>query len=227
MTQNNPEAHKINRAGFLRAAVLGANDGIISTSSLIVGIASSGLIEKDIITSSVAALIAGAISMAAGEYVSVSSQSDTEEADIKKETLELKNEPEAELDELKEIYLKRGLSERLAHEVAKELTKNNALEAHVRDELGIINENQARPIQAAVTSALTFTAGAILPISLIFIVNITSLILAESIFTVFILLIMGGLAAMAGGAKIWVGSIRVAFWGAAAMGFTALIGSIF
>lgn len=159
--------------------------------------------------------------------MSVSSQADTEDADIKRETWELENELEAELNELKQIYVKRGLSDRLAGEVAKELMEHNALETHVRDELGIINEHKAKPLQAAITSALTFTVGAILPISLIFVVRVQFLVLSETIFTIFILLIMGGIAAKSGGARIWIGSLRVAFWGAAAMLFTALIGYIF
>jgi len=227
LNHNYSETHKINSAGFLRAAVLGANDGIISTASLIVGVTSSGLSEKEIITTSVAALIAGAMSMAAGEYVSVSSQADTEKADKKQEKRELENEPEAELKELEKIYIKRGLSKGLAFEVAKELTEYNALESHIRDELGIIDDHKAKPLQAAVTSAITFTVGALLPISLIFIVNIKFLVVVESIFTLFILLLMGGVAARAGGASIMRGSLRVAFWGAAAMGFTAFIGSLF
>ncbi|PIK16422.1 VIT family protein [Halobacteriovorax sp. JY17] len=227
MRHNQRELHKITNVGFLRAAVLGANDGIISTSSLIVGVTSSGLSEKEILTTSIAALIAGAMSMAAGEFVSVSSQADTEKADIKKEKWELENEPEAELIELKNIYLKRGLSEKLALEVAHELTNHNALDAHLRDELGIVNEHKAKPLQAALVSAFTFIAGAILPILVILIVDIENLVFSEVFVTILALLVMGGVAAKSGGAKLWIGSIRVAFWGAAAMGFTALIGYLF
>ena len=222
-----PENHKIQSAGFLRAAVLGANDGIISTSSLIVGVTASGLSEREILTTSIAALIAGAMSMAAGEYVSVSSQADTEKADIEREKWELENQPESELKELAEIYIQRGLYPELAKEVATELTKHDALGAHIRDEIGIVDEHKANPLQAAITSAATFTVGAFLPVSLIFFVATESLIKAQLIFTVFILMIMGAVAAKAGGASIIKGATRVAFWGAAAMAFTAFIGSLF
>ena len=221
------EIHKISKVGFLRAAVLGANDGIISTSSLIVGIASTGLSQREIITTTTAALIAGAMSMAAGEYVSVSSQADTEKSDIRREKQELSDQPELELIELEKIYVRRGLSQELAKAVAKELTHKDALGSHLRDELGIMHEHKARPLQAAVTSALTFTIGAVLPLSLIFMIDIKSIVMFESIFTVFILLIMGGVAAKAGGASILIGSFRVAFWGAIAMAFTAFIGLLF
>lgn len=222
-----PENHKIQSAGFLRAAVLGANDGIISTSSLIVGVTASGLSEREILTTSIAALIAGAMSMAAGEYVSVSSQADTEKADIEREKWELENQPESELRELAEIYIQRGLNPELAKEVATELTKHDALGAHIRDEIGIVEEHKANPLQAAITSAATFTVGAFLPVSLIFFVATESLIKAQLVFTVFVLMIMGAVAAKAGGASIIKGATRVAFWGAAAMAFTAFIGSLF
>jgi VIT1/CCC1 family predicted Fe2+/Mn2+ transporter len=221
------ENHKINNAGFLRAAVLGANDGLISTSSLIVGLASSGLTQATIIISSMAALIAGAMSMAAGEYVSVSSQSDTEKADIEKETKELENKPKEELKELEQIYIERGLNPRLASEVAAELTKHDALGSHLRDELGIIEAHRANPLQAAVASALMFALGALLPILIVFLVKVERLILVESTFSILLLLVMGAIAAKAGHANIKVGAIRVAFWGALAMLFTAIIGYFF
>jgi VIT1/CCC1 family predicted Fe2+/Mn2+ transporter len=227
MKENHPEVHKISKIGVLRAAVLGANDGIISTSSVIVGIASSGLSEKEILMTTTAAVIAGAMSMAAGEYVSVSSQADIEQSDTRKETSELETQPALELIELEKIYTDRGLSQHLAKSVAKELTEENSLAAHLRDELGIIPKNKARPLQAALTSASTFTIGALFPTSIIFLFEPKSIPMAESIFTIIILLIMGAIAAKAGGANIIRGSLRVAFWGAAAMSFTGLIGLLF
>ncbi|MGH1469289.1 MAG: VIT1/CCC1 transporter family protein [Bdellovibrionales bacterium] len=221
------ENHKINSAGFLRPAVLGANDGLISTSSLIVGLASSGLSQTTIITTSVAALIAGAMSMAAGEYVSVSSQSDTEKADIEKETKELENKPKEELRELEQIYIERGLNPKLANEVAVELTKHDALGSHLRDELGIIDAHRANPLQAAVASALMFAVGALIPILIVFLVKVERLVLIESIFSMILLLLMGAVAAKAGHANIKVGAFRVAFWGALAMLFTAIVGYFF
>jgi len=210
------ENHKITSVGFLRAAVLGANDGLISTSSLIVGLAFAGLNENQIITTSIAALIAGAMSMAAGEYVSVSSQADTEAADLKKEMLELEG-----------IYIKRGLSKPLAKEVATELTNHNALEAHLRDELGIIEIHKAKPLQAAVASAIMFSIGAILPIGIVYISDLKHLVLTESIFTTVLLFMMGAIAAKVGGANMLTGAIRVSFWGIIAMGFTAFVGRLF
>jgi VIT1/CCC1 family predicted Fe2+/Mn2+ transporter len=221
------ENHKIMSVGFLRAAVLGANDGLISTSSLIVGVASSGLNEQQIITTSVAALIAGAMSMAAGEYVSVSSQADTEAADIEKEELELEEHPVSELKELENIYIQRGLSQELAAKVALELTDHNALEAHLRDELGITEVQMANPLQAATASAVTFAVGSILSILVVLLVDLTNLVLFEAVFSILVLLIMGGVAAKAGGANMIKGALRVAFWGAVAMGFTAVVGNLF
>jgi VIT1/CCC1 family predicted Fe2+/Mn2+ transporter len=221
------ENHKIMSVGFLRASVLGANDGLISTSSLIVGVASSGLNEQQIITTSVAALIAGAMSMAAGEYVSVSSQADTEAADIEKEELELEEHPVSELKELENIYIQRGLSQELAAKVALELTDHNALEAHLRDELGITEVQMANPLQAATASAVTFAVGSILSILVVLLVDLTNLVLFEAVFSILVLLIMGGVAAKAGGANMIKGALRVAFWGAVAMGFTAVVGNLF
>ncbi len=227
MKKHHYEKHKIDSVGFLRAAVLGANDGLISTSSLIVGVASSGLNEGQILTTSIAALIAGAMSMAAGEYVSVSSQADTEASDLKKEKKELEEDPQAELIELQNIYIERGLSAKLAKDVAIELTEHNALEAHLRDELGIIEIHKAKPLQAAVVSALMFSIGAILPVIIVYFADLKNLILIESIFTVVFLLMMGAIAAKVGGANKLIGAVRVAFWGVIAMGFTAIVGHFF
>lgn len=221
------ENHKVKSVGFLRAAVLGANDGLLSTSSLIIGVASSGLTKTQIIASSIAGMIAGAMSMAAGEYISVSSQADTEKADIQKEKIELFEQPQKELEELKNIYIQRGLSTYLAGEVAKELTARNPLEAHVRDELGILEAHKANPLQAAIASATTFALGALFPIVIIFLVNLENLVLLESLFSLVLLLIMGGIAAKAGGANILRGAVRVFFWGAVAMLFTACVGNLF
>ncbi len=207
------ETHKIMSVGFLRAAVLGANDGLISTSSLIVGVATSGMNEKQILTTSIAALIAGAMSMAAGEYVSVSSQADTETADLEKEKRELIEQPELELQELEEIYRKRGLNQKLASAVAKELTHHNAIEAHSRDELGMTEVQMARPLQAAIASAIMFSIGAVLAIFVVLVVDLKNLVFYESIFSTLVLLTMGGVAAKAGGANIITGATRVAFWG--------------
>jgi VIT1/CCC1 family predicted Fe2+/Mn2+ transporter len=227
MHKHSVENHKITNAGFLRAAVLGANDGLISTSSLIVGVAASGLSEQQIVTTSFAALIAGAMSMAAGEYISVSSQADTEKADIKKERAELEEYPEAELKELEEIYISRGLSSKLAKDVALELTHHNALAAHCRDELGIIDVHRANPLQAALASAVMFAVGATPSILVIFLVDLKSLVFYEAIVSVLTLLIMGAVTARTGGADMKIGAARVAFWGAAAMAFTAVVGHLF
>lgn len=227
MSAYSKENHKIHKAGFLRAAVLGANDGLISTSSLVVGVAASGLGEKEIIATSVAALIAGAMSMAAGEYVSVSSQADIERADIEKERKELEETPLAELKELENIYIDRGLTPALAKEVAKELTAHDALGAHCRDELGIVGQHRANPLQAALASASMFSIGALLPIALVFFINSEDLVIYESVFTLILLIFMGAVAAKAGGANVFIGSSRVAFWGAGAMVFTAFVGYLF
>lgn len=221
------ERHRIISVGFLRAAVLGANDGLISTSSLIVGIAFAGLDKTQILTTSMAALIAGAMSMAAGEYVSVSSQADIESADLKKEILELNEDSESELKELENIYIARGLNEKLAKEVALELTNHDSLKAHLRDELGIIEIHKAKPLQAAIISAIMFSIGAILPVLLIFIVNLENLILSTSLFTIGTLFVLGASAAKIGGANIFIGACRVTFWGVLAMAFTALFGHFF
>jgi VIT1/CCC1 family predicted Fe2+/Mn2+ transporter len=221
------EPHRLSRAGFLRAAVLGANDGIISTASLITGICSSGAGSDQILTAAIAGLVAGAMSMAAGEYVSVSSQSDIETADIEREKKELKESPDLELEELQNIYIGRGLEKELAFEVAKQLTKHNALHSHMRDELGLIDVHQARPFQAAWTSALTFSLGAFFPVIIVTFIPKENLIFIETAFTLILLFFMGGIAAKVGGSNFFKGAMRVCFWGALAMGFTTLIGTLF
>lgn len=221
------EHHYIHRAGLLRAAVLGANDGIISISSLIIGIAASGASEKQLFTIGISGLIAGAMSMAAGEYVSVSSQSDTENADIDRERRALKEAPEHELQELADIYVNRGLDSDLAMKVAVQLSDHDALGSHIRDELGIVDVHKARPMMAAVSSALAFALGALLPLLTLFILPIEHLIVGELIVIFVVLFLLGGFAAKAGGAAFFRGAVRVSVWGAIAMGLTSLIGSLF
>lgn len=221
------EHHLTSRIPWLRAAVLGANDGIISMASLITGIAASNASHPDILIAGVAGIVAGAMSMAAGEYVSVSSQSDTEQADIAKEIKELATNPEYEFNELVAIYVERGLDKDLAKKVAKQLVDKDALKAHLRDELGITEMAQARPIQAAITSALLFSLGAGLPVGVAFFAPVESIILLITISCLFFLALLGGIAAFMGGAPILKGVTRVTFWGALAMLTTALIGKIF
>lgn len=221
------EIHMVHRIGWLRAAVLGANDGLVSTSSLVVGVAAAGSGSIEILIAGLAGLVAGAMSMAAGEYVSVSSQTDAENADLARERRELAETPEAELEELTRIYVDRGLDRRLAEQVATQLTERHALGAHARDELGIFETVAARPVQAAVVSALTFAAGAIVPVlvALASPAERTSVLVAGT--TVVALAILGGLGATAGGASVMRGAVRVTFWGALAMGVTAAVGAIF
>ncbi len=221
------EFHRAHRIGWLRAAVLGANDGIVSTASLVIGIASAGASHDTIFITGVAGLVSGAMSMAAGEYVSVSSQADTEAADLARERLELATDHESELKELTGIYIGRGLTPDLAHQVAVQLTEHDALGAHARDELGIIETMNARPIQAALASAGTFAIGAALPLLVVFIAPQSSLLLSVSGMSLAFLAALGGLAAKAGGANLWFGAARVAFWGALAMAATAGVGSLF
>jgi VIT1/CCC1 family predicted Fe2+/Mn2+ transporter len=218
------ERHSINRIGWLRAAVLGANDGIVSTASLIIGVAAAGAARENILLSGIAALVAGAMSMAAGEYVSVSSQSDTERADLKKERRELAEQPEYELQELAAIYRDRGLAPDLAMQVAEQLTAHDALAAHARDELGISPELSARPLEAAAASALTFSAGAAAPLLAVAIVPVDLLLPAVPVVALLGLIILGFLGARAGGAKATRPVLRVAFWGVLAMAVTAGIG---
>jgi len=220
------EQHRISRVGWLRAAVLGANDGIVSTASLIVGVAAAGSPQSAIVLSGIAGLAAGAMSMAAGEYVSVHSQADAENADLKVETRELRDDPEAELRELAHIYEKRGLEPALAHTVAEQLSAKDALAAHARDELGITEELAANPIQAALSSAASFTAGAALPLIVVLIYSGPKLVFLVSGASLFFLALLGGLAARAGGASVLTGAIRVTFWSALAMGITAGVGAL-
>jgi vacuolar iron transporter family protein len=207
--------------------VLGANDGIVSTASLIVGVAASGTTRTNVLVAGVAGLVAGAMSMAAGEYVSVSSQSDTEAADLEIERKELADTPNAELSELQGIYVKRGLDSALALQVANALTISGALSAHARDELGISSLTTARPVQAALTSAITFSVGAALPLATVAIVPLGNALVAVSGLSLVFLAALGMLAARAGGAGAMRGAIRVMFWGGLAMAFTALVGKIF
>lgn len=221
------EFHRVQHIGWLRAAVLGANDGIVSTASLLIGVASAGASHDTVIITGVAALVSGAMSMAAGEYVSVSSQADTEAADIARETAELATQPEHELDELTGIYVGRGLTPDLAKQVAIQLTNHDALGAHARDELGIIETMNARPIQAALASAGTFAVGAALPLLVAYFVSGTSTVPYIATMSLTFLALLGGLAAKAGGANLWLGTARVAFWGVLAMAATAGVGSLF
>ena len=221
------EKHLVDRIGWLRAAVLGANDGIVSTASLVVGVAAASSGKGEVLVAGLAGLVAGAMSLAAGEYVSVSSQSDTEQADLAKESAELADMPEAELEELTEIYVKRGLDRALAGEVAHQLTAGNALDAHARDELGISETMTARPVQAALTSAATFAAGAALPLLAAVIRPPNLVIPAVSAASLVFLALLGAFGARTGGASVTKGAIRVAFWGVVAMAVTAAIGALF
>lgn len=221
------EIHMVHRIGWLRAAVLGANDGLVSTASLVVGVAAAGSAQGEILIAGLAGLVAGAMSMAAGEYVSVSSQTDAEEADLARERRELRDTPEAELDELTGLYTARGLDPDLARQVAVQLTQKDALAAHARDELGISETVQARPIQAAVVSALTFAAGAVLPLMIALLSPEAMISPVVAITTLIGLAVLGGLGASAGGAGVVRGAIRVTFWGALAMAATAAVGMIF
>jgi len=221
------ELHRSERVGWLRAAVLGADDGIVSTASLVVGVAASHATRGEVLVAGVAGLVAGALSMAAGEYVSVSSQADTEQADLAREQVELVTMPKAEEDELTEIYVKRGLDAALARTVARQLMAHDALAAHARDELGLTEELAARPLEAAFASAGTFAVGAALPVAAILVAPIEWLSLIVSLVSLVCLAALGGLAARAGGAKAGVGAMRVAFWGAFAMAATAAVGRLF
>ena len=221
------EAHLVSRIGWLRAAVLGANDGIVSTASLIIGVAASGAANRDVLIAGAAGLVAGAMSMATGEYVSVSSQSDTERADLSRERGELAAQPEPELDELTAIYRERGLSEATARAAAEEMTAFDAISAHARDELHITDMTKARPVLAALTSAATFTAGALLPLLLVLVVPPARLVMAEGVASLLFLALLGGVGARAGGAPIGKAIARVVVWGGLAMLATAGIGRLF
>jgi len=221
------EHHRTQRVGWLRAAVLGANDGIVSTASLVLGVAASNASTKTILIAGVAGLVAGAMSMAAGEYVSVSSQSDTEKADLEQERHELKVNEAGELEELAGIYVKRGLEPALAKTVAQQLMARDALAAHARDELGISESMVARPVQAAIVSAVTFSVGAALPLGSVIFghgANVMTCVAGTSLVS---LAVLGGLSAYVGGAKTWKAVLRVTFWGALAMAVTAGVGRLF
>lgn len=222
-----PERHLVSRIGWLRAAVLGANDGIVSTASLIVGVAAASAATSEVLIAGVAGLVAGAMSMAAGEYVSVSSQSDTEQADLTRERAELAGQPELEREELAQIYIARGVEAELARVVAGQLMAKDALGAHARDELGISEITTARPIQAALTSAATFAAGAAMPLAMVLLMPRPLMVAGVAIASLIFLALLGGIGARAGGAKVLRATLRVTFWGALAMALTAGIGTIF
>lgn len=221
------ERHAVERIGWLRAAVLGANDGILSTASLIAGVAAADATRGSILIAGMAGLVAGAMSMAAGEYVSVSSQSDTEKADIARETAELRDEPEAELDELTGIYVERGLTPELARQVAIQLMAKDALGAHLRDELHLSEATAARPVQAALTSAATFAGGAALPMLTAAIAPERMIAVAVTLATLISLALLGAIGAATGGARVLKAVVRVTFWGALALAVTAGIGKLF
>jgi len=221
------ETHLVARIGWLRAAVLGANDGIVSTASLIVGVAAASATRSDVLIAGVAGLVAGAMSMAAGEYVSVSSQSDTERADLARERKELADQPAFELDELTGVYVKRGVGEALARQVAQQLMAKDALGAHARDELGISEITTARPVQAALTSAASFSAGAAMPLLMVVLAPANALISLVTAASLVFLAFLGAIGARTGGAGILRATVRVTFWGAIAMGLTAAIGRLF
>jgi VIT1/CCC1 family predicted Fe2+/Mn2+ transporter len=221
------ESHRVHRIGWLRASVLGANDGIVSTASLIIGVAAAGASLENILLAGVAGLVAGAMSMAAGEYVSVSSQSDTENADLELERLSLEENFEMETVELADIYIGRGIEPALARQVADQLMAHDALGAHARDEIGISTVINARPVQAAISSAGTFTIGAAFPLMVAWVIPEARLIPAVALSSLVFLALLGGLAARAGGASVSVGAVRVTFWGVLAMMLTAAVGHFF
>jgi VIT1/CCC1 family predicted Fe2+/Mn2+ transporter len=222
-----PERHLVTRIGWLRAAVLGANDGIVSTASLIVGVAAASPARSDVLIAGVAGLVAGAMSMAAGEYVSVSSQSDTEQADLARERAELKSQPRAELQELSQIYVKRGVHPDIALKVAEQLMAKDALGAHARDELGISEITTAQPVQAALTSAATFAIGAAMPLLMVIVSPLNLMIPMVSAASLAFLALLGAIGARAGGANVLRATVRVTFWGALALALTAGIGKLF
>lgn len=221
-----PESHLVSRIGWLRAAVLGANDGIVSTASLIVGVAAASAASSDVLIAGIAGLVAGAMSMAAGEYVSVSSQSDTEQADLARERAELASQPDFEHEELAQIYVKRGLEPKLARQVADQLMAKDALGAHAQDELGISEVTAARPVQAALTSAATFAVGAAMPLLMVVVSPPSILVPVVSVASLAFLALLGAVGARAGGADVITATARVTFWGAMAMALTAGIGAL-
>lgn len=227
MNAKQVERHRTGRIGWLRASVLGANDGIVSTASLIVGVAAANAVRGDVLIAGIAGLVAGAMSMAAGEYVSVSSQADTERSELARERQELAEDEAFELDELSTIYVDRGVEPELAKQVAQQLMKHNALAAHARDELGISDTLSARPVQAAFASAASFAVGAVLPLITVLVAPETFLVPAVSGTSLFFLALLGVVAAWVGGAPIVRSTIRVTFWGGLAMALTALVGSLF
>lgn len=221
------EVHRSHRIGWLRAAVLGANDGIVSTASLIIGVAAASAAQADVLLAGLAGLVAGAMSMSAGEYVSVSSQADTERADLEIERVALEEDREEETEELKQIYVGRGLTDELAGEVARQLMAHDALGAHARDEIGIQPSATAQPVQAALSSGTSFTVGALLPLLVAWLVPLTQIITLVAVCSLVFLALLGAVAARAGGASALRGSARVMFWGALAMALTALVGRLF
>ncbi len=221
------ERHSTDRVGWLRAAVLGANDGIVSTASLVLGVAAASATHEDILVAAIAALVAGAMSMAAGEYVSVHSQADAEQADLERERKELHTDAHGELNELTAIYVRRGLEQKLAREVAKQLTAHDALAAHARDELGISELNAARPLQAALASAASFATGAALPLAVTALSPVNLLIPLVAATSLVFLAVLGAVAAHAGGAPLLKAATRVTVWGAIAMAVTSAIGRLF
>lgn len=221
------EKHYVNRVGWLRASVLGANDGLLSTTSIVIGVAAASPDRNTIILAALAGMIAGAMSMAAGEYVSVSSQEDTENADILREKRELEEMPEIELQELAKIYEKRGVSKKTALQVATELTAHDALAAHARDELGINEISQAKPLQAALASFGSFALGALLPFGVSLLAPIKQMVYFQYGFSIVFLMILGAVSARTGGSKIGIAVLRICFWGTVAMGITAFVGHLF
>jgi len=221
------EVHKSHRIGWLRAAVLGANDGIVSTSSLIIGFAAAQTSRDEILLAGIAGMVAGAMSMATGEFVSVSSQADTEKADLKIEKKSIENDYEHEVEELASIYQERGLDSDLAHQVAQQLMAHDALDAHARDELGIFDRSRAKPFEAAFSSAGMFTLGAALPLMTAYLAPDSRIIGMVSVLSLFFLATLGSVAAKAGGASVWKGALRITFWSALAMFFTAMVGQLF
>lgn len=226
MSRLHAERHLVSRIGWLRAAVLGANDGIVSTASLIVGVAAASAASSEVLIAGIAGLVAGAMSMAAGEYVSVSSQSDTEQADLARERAELASQPAFEREELAQVYVKRGVEPELAQRVADQLMAKDALGAHAQDELGISEATTARPIQAALTSAATFSVGAAMPLLMVVVSPSSLLVPAVSIASLLFLALLGAVGARAGGANVVRATVRVTFWGALAMALTAGIGAL-
>ncbi|HRB71829.1 MULTISPECIES: VIT family protein [Flavobacterium] len=221
------EKHYVNRVGWLRAAVLGANDGILSTSSIVIGVAAASNDRTVIVLTALAGLVAGAMSMAAGEYVSVSSQEDTEASDLAREKQELELMPDIELRELAKVYQRRGLDTDLALQVAEQLTRHNALEAHARDELGLNEITQAKPLLAAMASFFSFVAGAVLPLLVSWLAPMVYMIPYQYLFSIVFLMFLGAVAAKAGGSGIRKAVMRICFWGTVAMGATALVGYLF